>query len=68
MPRKAGELSPLKVRRLDKPGRWSVGGADGLALQVTENGARQRVQARYWAPCGGSSTWRRPFGLCHVCV
>ena len=43
MPRKAKELSPLEVRRLVQPGRWSVGGADGLALQVTGTGARSWV-------------------------
>ena len=43
MPRKAKELSPLEVRRLLKPGRWSVGGIDGLGLQVTESGARSWV-------------------------
>ena len=43
MPRKARELSPLEVRRLSRPGRWSVGGVDGLALQVTGTGARSWV-------------------------
>ena len=43
MPRKATELSALEVRRLVKPGRWSVGGVDGLALQVTATGARSWV-------------------------
>ncbi|MDH3460098.1 MAG: integrase arm-type DNA-binding domain-containing protein [Burkholderiaceae bacterium] len=43
MPRKAKELSPLEVRRLTRPGRWSVGGVDGLALQVTRTGARSWV-------------------------
>jgi integrase len=43
MPRKARELSPLEVRRLMLPGRWSVGGTDGLALQVTTSGARSWV-------------------------
>ena len=43
MPRKAKELSPLEVRRLTRPGRWSVGGTDGLALQVTPTGARSWV-------------------------
>ena len=43
MPRKAKELSPLEVRRLAQPGRWSVGGVDGLALQVTATGARSWV-------------------------
>ena len=43
MPRKATELSALEVRRLVNPGRWSVGGVDGLALQVTSTGARSWV-------------------------
>ncbi|MDQ2927195.1 MAG: integrase arm-type DNA-binding domain-containing protein [Pseudomonadota bacterium] len=43
MPRKAKELSALEVRRLVQPGRWSVGGVDGLALQVTTTGARSWV-------------------------
>jgi hypothetical protein len=43
MPRKARELSPLEVRRLVDPGRWSVGGVDGLALQVTGHAARSWV-------------------------
>ena len=43
MPRKAQELSPPEVRRLALPGRWSVGGVDGLCLQVTASGARSWV-------------------------
>ena len=43
MPRKARVLSPLEVRRLSGAGRWSVGGVDGLALQVTGTGARSWV-------------------------
>jgi len=43
VPKKAKELSPIEVRRLTRPGRWSVGGVDGLALQVTESGARSWV-------------------------
>lgn len=43
MPQKARELSPLEVRRLTRPGRWGVGGADGLALQITPAGARSWV-------------------------
>ena len=43
MQRKAKERSPLEVRRLNLPGRWSVGGVDGLALQVTESGERSWV-------------------------
>jgi len=43
MPRKARALSPLEVRRLSRAGRWSVGGVDGLALQVTDTGARSWV-------------------------
>jgi integrase len=43
MPRKARELSSLEVRRLVRPGRWSVGGVNGLALQVTQSGAQSWV-------------------------
>jgi len=43
MPRKARELSSLEVRRLIEPGRWSVGGVDGLVLQVTSAEARSWV-------------------------
>src|SRR5277367_2341896 len=43
MPRKAKELSPLEIRRLTRPGRWSVGGADGLALQVRGSASRSWV-------------------------
>jgi len=43
MPRKARELSALEVRRLAREGRWSVGGVDGLALQVSPSGARSWV-------------------------
>ena len=43
MPRKARELSALEVGRLAKPGRWSVGGVNGLALQITATGARSWV-------------------------
>jgi hypothetical protein len=43
MPRKARELGPLAVSRLLEPGRWHVGGVDGLALQVTDTGARSWV-------------------------
>ena len=43
MPRKAREISPLEVRRLVKSGRWSVGGVDGLALQVTNTAAKSWV-------------------------
>lgn len=43
MPRKAKELSSLEVRRLNRPGRWSVGGVDGLGLQVTKSGAQSWV-------------------------
>jgi len=43
MPRKAKELSSLEVRRLTRPGRWSVGGVDGLGLQVTQSGTQSWV-------------------------
>lgn len=43
MPRIARELSPLEVRLLVRPGRWSVGGVDSLALQLTGGSARSWV-------------------------
>ena len=57
MPRKAKELSPLEVRRLLSPGRWSVGGVDGLALQVIASGARS------WVPRLAVSGKQREMGL-----
>jgi hypothetical protein len=33
----------LEVRRFSRVGRWSVGGVDGLALQVSEAGSRSWV-------------------------
>lgn len=39
----------MEVRRLTRPGRWSVGGVDGLALQVTGTGARSWVLRIYVA-------------------
>jgi integrase len=43
MPKKAKELGALEASRLNKPGRWSVGGVDGLALQVSPSGQRSWV-------------------------
>ena len=43
MARKAKELSALEVGRLTAPGRHSVGGVAGLALQITDTGARSWV-------------------------
>ncbi len=43
MPKIAQELGPLAVKRLTQPGLWPVGGVAGLALRVTETGARHWV-------------------------
>lgn len=43
MPKKANELSPLAVSRLNAPGHHFVGGVAGLALQVLPSGARTWV-------------------------
>jgi hypothetical protein len=64
MPRKAKELSSLEVRRLTRPGRWSVGGVDGLGLQVTQSGAqswvlRFRIAARQ-REMGSAASDRQP--------
>lgn len=43
MPRKAKALSALAVGRIKRPGAHAVGGAAGLLLQVTGNGARSWI-------------------------
>ncbi len=43
MPKKAKELSAVQVKRLTKPGFYSVGGVSGLSLQVKETGARSWI-------------------------
>lgn len=43
MPKKAKELGALEVNRLTAPGLHFVGGVAGLALQVTNSGARTWV-------------------------
>lgn len=43
MARKARELSALEVSRLTAPGRHTVGGVAGLAMQVTDTGARSWI-------------------------
>lgn len=43
MPKKAPELSALKVSRLTAPGCHAVGGVAGLLLQVTDTGARSWI-------------------------
>lgn len=43
MGRKATELSPLEVSRLKAPGLHFVGGVAGLALQVSQSGARSWI-------------------------
>lgn len=41
--KKQGELAPLQVANLTKPGLYFVGGVAGLALQVTASGARSWI-------------------------
>lgn len=43
MPKRARELGPLEVKRLDRPGLHAVGAVSGLALQVTRSGARSWI-------------------------
>jgi integrase len=57
MARKAKELGALEVNRLTAPGLHAVGGVAGLALQVTDRGARSWILR---ATVGGK---RRDMGL-----
>ncbi len=43
MPKRAKELSPVEIRRLQTPGIHPVGGIAGLMLQVKESGAKSWV-------------------------
>lgn len=43
MPRKKPEMSALEVRRIQSPGRYSVGGVDGLMLDVKQTGSKSWV-------------------------
>jgi len=43
MPRKKPEMSALEVRRIQSPGRYSVGGVDGLMLDVKQTGTKSWV-------------------------
>jgi integrase len=40
MPKRAKELTAVAVAKLKAPGRYAVGGAEGLHLRVTETGSR----------------------------
>jgi len=43
MPKKAKELGPLEVSKLSTPGLHPVGSVAGLAMQITETGARSWI-------------------------
>ena len=43
MPKRSAELKALEVKRLSDPGRHSVGGVQGLYLNITDTGARSWI-------------------------
>ncbi|WP_186081417.1 tyrosine-type recombinase/integrase [Burkholderia gladioli] len=57
MPKKAKELGPLAVSRLTEPGRYPVGGVDGLYLRITS------PTDRYWILRVVIAGKRREIGL-----
>ncbi|VUZ28996.1 Prophage integrase IntA [uncultured Comamonas sp.] len=57
MPKRAKELSAVAVSKLREPGRYSVGGVEGLQLRVTNAGSRLWI---YRAVVNGK---RRDIGL-----
>ncbi|MDR5778783.1 tyrosine-type recombinase/integrase [Caballeronia sp. LZ065] len=57
MPKKAKELGPLAVSRLNEPGKHAVGGVDGLYLSISDTGAG------YWVLRATIAGKRREIGL-----
>ncbi|SAK98143.1 phage integrase [Caballeronia pedi] len=57
MPKKAKELGPLAVSRLTAPGKYAVGGVDGLYLNISDTGAG------YWVLRATIAGKRREIGL-----
>lgn len=43
MPKKSAELSAIHIKRLNDPGRYAVGGVDGLHLMVKPTGAKSWI-------------------------
>lgn len=43
MPKKANELSPIQVKRLNQHGFYAVGGVAGLHLRIKDSGARSWI-------------------------
>lgn len=56
MPKKAKEPSALAISKLKEPGRYAVGGADGLHLRVTQG-------SRSWVFRVQVGSTRRDLGL-----
>ena len=57
LPRTAKELTALTVQKLSKPGFYSVGGVKGLAIRVSQSGAK------YWVLRVVTGGKRRDLGL-----
>lgn len=63
MPRVARTLTPIQVRRLNKPGMHAVGGVAGLVLQVGRDESGRATASRCWILRTHIGGKRRSVGL-----
>ena len=66
MPKKAKPMTTLDINRLREPGRYAVGGVDGLSIKVEKRNATAADDAplsRYWVLRLSVGSTRRELGL-----